>query len=171
MPWLLRTTEVGSRNIAAWVAIAVFCVGILAVLVGLTEPARPVLFVGVGLCVLGSTSFQVFKSRPAKLPGTDRSGATRAISQPARSTAGNPVERLMTNHPGRQLMWFLFVAAVFTTVGVVAEVNARGNDRNVVGGVVFILFALAALTLAAYAYINWRYPAQPDQRADQHKAE
>lgn len=67
----------------------------------------------------------------------------------------------MTNHPGRQLVWFLFAGAVATTVGVVAEVNAGANDRNLIGGIFFLLFAMLALVLAAYAYINWCYAEPP----------
>ena len=156
----------GRRKIATGITVGVFAVGVLAVMLGLTEPARPVLFVGVALCAVGSIGFQAFKSRRVRSLGAERV-IPRATRQPATSTAYNPVERLMADHPGRQLIWFLFVAAVATTFGVVAEVNARGNDRNVVGGIAFILFGLVALALAAYAYINWRYPARPDQSADQ----
>lgn len=159
----------GRHKIATGITVGVFAVGVLVVMLGLAEPARPVLFVGVGLCAVGSIGFQVFRSRRGRSLGAGRV-TIRATRQSATSTAYNPVERLMADHPGRQLIWFLFVAAVATTVGVVAEVNARGNDRNVVGGIVFILFALVAMALAAYAYINWPYPARPDQSADQDKS-
>ncbi len=153
-----------SRRAIEILGVSLAVTGLALALIGVGRPIAQFRFVGGALLAAGGFLIWLPRIRRHAMDAdadADAQPPDRPVGRFTFSVFDNPVSRAMNGHPGRQMAWFLFFAAVAITVGIVAEINYQQNDSNLVGGIVFILFGVGGLLLAYRAYLYWRYPKPP----------